>query len=56
MNASVSGWSSISLAVRSIGWALLLPGVVAGYVPWRFFGIGHVRLRLENPLMMLGLV
>ncbi len=56
MNASVSGWSSISLAVRSIGWALLLPGVVAGYVPWRFFGMGQVRLRLENPPMMLGLV
>lgn len=56
MNARVSPWASISLAVRSIGWALLLPGVVAGYVPWRFFGLGHVRLRLEHPLMLLGLV
>lgn len=29
---------------------------MAGYVPWRFFGLGQVRLRLENPLMMLGLI
>jgi len=32
------------LALRSILWALLLPGVVAGYVPWRFFGLGQVRI------------
>lgn len=28
------------LAARSLFWAMLLPGVVAGYVPWRFFGVG----------------
>lgn len=26
------------LAIRSLAWTLLLPGIVAGYVPWRFFG------------------
>jgi protein-S-isoprenylcysteine O-methyltransferase Ste14 len=36
------------LAARSIAWALLLPGVVAGYVPWRFFGLRGVRLDLSG--------
>jgi protein-S-isoprenylcysteine O-methyltransferase Ste14 len=35
---------------------VLLPGIVAGYVPWRFFGVAHVRLQLSNPMQLLGLV
>jgi len=48
--------SSLWLALRSIAWALLLPGLFAGYVPWRFFGLAHVQLDLQNPVHILGLV
>jgi len=29
--------------------ALLLPGFIAGYVPWRFFGLSRLRLNLLSP-------
>ena len=29
---------AVWLAVRSLLWTVLLPGVMAGYIPWRFFG------------------
>ena len=35
---------------------MLLPGVVAGYVPWRFFGLASVPLSFGNPLHLLGLL
>ena len=44
------------LAVRSIAWTVLLPGVFAGYLPWRFFGLAHVRLSLQSPVHLLGLL
>jgi protein-S-isoprenylcysteine O-methyltransferase Ste14 len=44
------------LAVRSIAWTVLLPGVFAGYLPWRFFGLAHVRLSLQSPVHVLGLL
>lgn len=43
------------LALRSILWTALLPGVVAGYVPWRFFGLAQVRLDLGRPVDLLGI-
>jgi protein-S-isoprenylcysteine O-methyltransferase Ste14 len=49
-------WSPISLAARSIAWAALLPGFFAGYVPWRYFGLGQVPLDLGQPLHLLGLL
>ena len=48
-------WSSVWLAVRSIAWAMLLPGFFAGFVPWSFFGLAHVRLDPLDPLHLLGL-
>jgi len=48
--------SSLWLALRSIAWALLLPGLFAGYVPWRFFGLAQVQLNLQNPVHILALV
>ena len=48
--------STIWLTVRSIVWAALLPGVVAGYLPWRYFGLAHVRLTEWNPVHVLGLI
>ena len=44
------------LAVRSVLWTLLLPGVVAGYLPWRFFGLREARLDLGDPLHLVGLL
>jgi protein-S-isoprenylcysteine O-methyltransferase Ste14 len=28
---------------------VLLPGLYAGYVPWRFFGLGQVTINLSDP-------
>jgi protein-S-isoprenylcysteine O-methyltransferase Ste14 len=39
----------VLLAIRSVVWALLLPGVVAGYVPWRFFGLAEARIDWGRP-------
>ena len=51
-----SGWSPAFLALRSILWALLAPGVVAGYVPWRYFGLDRLTLDLASPSQVVGLV
>jgi protein-S-isoprenylcysteine O-methyltransferase Ste14 len=48
---SVSPW----LAVRSVAWTLL-PFIVAGYVPWTFFGLGDARVDPRNPMHLIGLV
>lgn len=48
-------WSPAWLAVRSLLWTILFPGFFAGYVPWRFFGLGQLRLEL-NPTSLLGLI
>lgn len=48
-------WSSVWLVARSIVWSIALPGVVAGYVPWRFFGLADVEPTLRRPLHLLGL-
>ncbi len=45
---------SLLLAVRSLLWTALLPGLVAGYVPWRFFGLSHVRLDTFGPRHVVG--
>jgi protein-S-isoprenylcysteine O-methyltransferase Ste14 len=47
---------SIWLAVRSLTWAIALPGMVAGYVPWRFFGLGRVQLDRRTPGQVAGLL
>jgi protein-S-isoprenylcysteine O-methyltransferase Ste14 len=56
MSDSPSAGSSAWLATRSLLWALLLPGFFAGYVPWRYFGVGQVQVRLSNPVQVLGLL
>ncbi len=48
-------WSAAWLAVRSLLWTILLPGVVAGYVPWRFFGLRRAQLAF-SPTRLLGLL
>jgi len=49
-------WSNLWLALRSILWTLLMPGVVAGYIPWRFFGVARAQLTLVNPVHILALL
>jgi protein-S-isoprenylcysteine O-methyltransferase Ste14 len=49
-------WSSASLTLRSLLWTVLLPGAVAGYVPWRFFDLDRAALRLAGPMGVIGLL
>jgi protein-S-isoprenylcysteine O-methyltransferase Ste14 len=51
-----SFWSSVWLAARSLLWTALLPGLFAGYLPWRFFGLDRVELNLRDPPHVLGLM
>ena len=44
------------LAIRSLVWAALLPGVFAGYLPWTLFGLSQVPLDLRNLVHVIGLV
>jgi protein-S-isoprenylcysteine O-methyltransferase Ste14 len=53
--AGVSTWPTIGLALRSVAWAVLLPGVVAGYVPWRFFGLAGLVPVAPTPLNLFAL-
>ena len=48
--------STIWLALRSIAWTILFPGLVAGYLPWRFFGLARVAVSVRNPIQLLGLL
>jgi protein-S-isoprenylcysteine O-methyltransferase Ste14 len=48
-------WSSIWLAVRSVIWAIVFPGMVAGYIPWRFFGVGGATFDGTSPGHVFGL-
>jgi protein-S-isoprenylcysteine O-methyltransferase Ste14 len=45
---------SLWLFLRSLLWTVLLPGLYAFYVPWRFFGLSEVRLDLSNPFHLPG--
>jgi protein-S-isoprenylcysteine O-methyltransferase Ste14 len=50
-----SVWSSALLTLRSLLWTALLPGFLAGYVPWEFFGVSRLRLNLASPQHLIGL-
>jgi len=41
--------SSLRLALRSLLWTILFPGLVAGYLPWRYFGLSHVVIEPSHP-------
>ncbi len=56
MNAAASPWASTWLALRSLLWTIVLPGFVAGYVPWRLFGLGRARIDVLGPARLLGLL
>jgi protein-S-isoprenylcysteine O-methyltransferase Ste14 len=44
------------LALRSLLWTCLLPGLFAGYIPWRYFGLRDVRIDWSSPIQLLALV
>jgi protein-S-isoprenylcysteine O-methyltransferase Ste14 len=48
--------SSVSLLLRSLLWTLLLPGFVAGYIPWVFFGLPNARIIPVTPWTVLGFI
>jgi protein-S-isoprenylcysteine O-methyltransferase Ste14 len=47
--------STAGLAVRSLVWTILLPGMVAGYLPWRYFGLRGARIDASNPVHLVSL-
>ena len=47
---------TVSLILRSLVWTVLLPGLFAGYVPWRYFGLAEVQLDPGSPAHLLGLL
>jgi protein-S-isoprenylcysteine O-methyltransferase Ste14 len=44
------------LGLRSLLWTVLLPGLFAGYLPWRYLGLGQVRLDLHDPAHRIGIL
>jgi protein-S-isoprenylcysteine O-methyltransferase Ste14 len=48
--------SNLWLALRSLLWLLLLPGVLAGFVPWRYFGLRSTSLDPGNPRQLAALL
>lgn len=55
-NSRSGPWASAWLALRSLLWTILLPGVIAGYLPWRFFGLGLAQFRVRAPHAVLGVL
>lgn len=47
---------ALSLALRSLLWTVLLPGLFAGYLPWRYFGLSRAHIILENPVSLIGVL
>jgi len=45
----------VLLAIRSLLWTILLPGVVAGYVPWRYFGLHELVVAWNDPVVWVAL-
>ena len=56
MTGKTGFWLAAWLAVRSLLWAVVLPGFFAGYVPWRFFGVSRTRFDLFSPAFLPGVV
>ena len=52
----VTNRMTYQVVLRSLLWTLLLPGMVAGYIPWRFYGLSHVHVDVTNPLTILALL
>jgi protein-S-isoprenylcysteine O-methyltransferase Ste14 len=44
------------LVLRSLLWTILLPGMIAGYIPWRYLGVSRVHVDVADPLDVLGVL
>ena len=55
MTILATAWPRASLVLRSLLWTIVMPGVIAGYLPWRFFGLAHALIDLRQPLDIVGL-
>ena len=51
MKQMPSAW----LALRSLAWTIAIPGMVAGFIPWNYFGIGRMAIHLDDPMHLAGL-
>ncbi len=47
--------SSALLAARSLLWVVLMPGIVAGYLPWRLFGFNRSIFGSVDASLVVGL-
>lgn len=54
MATSSGSWLSLWLVLRSLLWTILLPGLFAGYLPWRYFGLERAWLDVWGPRHVLG--
>lgn len=50
-----SDTSPRGLIARGLLWTVLLPGLFAGYLPWRYFGVGSVSIVWDDPQHLIGL-
>jgi protein-S-isoprenylcysteine O-methyltransferase Ste14 len=55
LSASHRAVESLWLAARSLLWTLLLPGLFAGFLPWRYFGLSQVVIDPSRPRHVIGL-
>ena len=44
------------LFLRSAFWTLAFPGMFAGFLPWRYFGVSEVDFDWRNPVHLLAAV
>jgi protein-S-isoprenylcysteine O-methyltransferase Ste14 len=56
MSTDLSTSAGVWLALRSLLWVVLLPGLFAVYLPWRFFGLREVQVQFGDPVHLVGLV
>lgn len=40
---------TLLLALRSLLWTVLLPGMIAGFIPWQYLGVGSAPVDWRNP-------
>jgi protein-S-isoprenylcysteine O-methyltransferase Ste14 len=52
----MSSFGTVWLALRSLLWTLLLPGVMAGFIPWRYLGVSRAHIDWQNPRQLAALV
>jgi len=56
MSRGASSLSAAWLAFRAILWTILLPGFLAGYVPWRYFGLEAAHFNVRSASQAVGLL